>query len=99
MKIIRAAERPTKAAPAANFTGTGISNPRGIAAGFDGNMWFADSSGLIGFVGTGVVTGGVQPIRDGASDEARLLWRAASGVVGRLSQCDGQWWCCGVSER
>ena len=40
---------------------------------------------------TGVVTGGLQPIREAPSENARLLWRAEPGVIGRLSRCDGQW--------
>jgi SH3-like domain-containing protein len=40
---------------------------------------------------TGVVRGGLQPIRDAASSDGRVLWQAEEGVVGRLSHCDGQW--------
>ena len=36
-----------------NYTGTGISNPYGITAGPDGNMWFA-TPGAIGRITTGI---------------------------------------------
>lgn len=48
---------------------------------------------------TGVVVGGVQPIRDAAGEDGRLLWRAESGVVGRLSRCDGRWCRITIGER
>ncbi|WP_404712517.1 SH3 domain-containing protein [Sphingomonas sp. MMS24-J13] len=38
-----------------------------------------------------VVTGTYRPIREARDDGSRLLWQAAPGVVGRISQCDGQW--------
>ena len=40
---------------------------------------------------TGVVRGGLQPIREAGAADARVLWQAEEGVVGRLSRCDGQW--------
>ncbi|UAK23580.1 SH3 domain-containing protein [Sphingomonas nostoxanthinifaciens] len=40
---------------------------------------------------TATVTGVYRPIRDAASDGARLLWQAEPGVVGRITHCDGQW--------
>jgi len=40
---------------------------------------------------TGVVRGGLQPIREAASADARTLWQAEEGVVGRLGRCDGRW--------
>ncbi len=40
---------------------------------------------------TGVVTGGLQPIREAPGAGSRTLWQAEPGVIGRLSRCDGQW--------
>jgi SH3-like domain-containing protein len=40
---------------------------------------------------TGIVTGGVQSIRDEPSPGARLLWRVEPGVIGRVQTCDGRW--------
>ena len=48
---------------------------------------------------TGVVTGGLQPIRDTPSEGARILWQAEPGVVGRLSRCDGAWCRIQIGER
>ena len=48
---------------------------------------------------TAVVTGTTQPIRDAASDDARLLWRAEPGVVGRIGHCDGRWCRIRIGER
>jgi len=40
---------------------------------------------------TGVVVGGNRAIRERPDQSSRLLWQAASGVVGRISRCDGTW--------
>jgi SH3-like domain-containing protein len=40
---------------------------------------------------TGVVIGGTRPIRAEPSADAQLLWQAETGVVGRISKCDGRW--------
>lgn len=47
---------------------------------------------LISSTRTAVVRGG-EPVamRDRPASAGRLLWRAAPGVVGRLSQCSGGW--------
>ena len=31
------------------------------------------------------------PMRSAPSDDAKTLWRAAPGVVGRISECNGGW--------
>lgn len=41
---------------------------------------------------TAIVTAPVAPLRQAASDDARALFRAEKGVVGRLSSC-GDGWC------
>jgi SH3-like domain-containing protein len=41
---------------------------------------------------TALVTGGApQPIYAEASTSAKITWRLAPGVVGRISRCKGQW--------
>jgi SH3-like domain-containing protein len=40
---------------------------------------------------TAIVTGGVQSIYEKPSSDARLLWRAEPGVIGRIAPCDGRW--------
>ncbi|MGY2735923.1 SH3 domain-containing protein [Sphingomonas sp. UYP23] len=40
---------------------------------------------------TAVVLGTVADLRDSPRDGGRILWRAAPGVVGRLSQCSRGW--------
>jgi SH3-like domain-containing protein len=40
---------------------------------------------------TAVVSGGYRPIRSEPKDDARLLWQAEKGVVGRIAKCDGTW--------
>ncbi len=46
-----------------------------------------------------VVTGTFRPIRAARDDGSRLLWQAEPGVVGRISQCDGQWCHIQIGER
>jgi len=41
---------------------------------------------------TAIVTADIAPMRDSPSDDARALFRAQKGVVGRLSSC-GKGWC------
>ncbi len=38
-----------------------------------------------------VITGEVRPLRDKPSSDARILWRAEPGVVGKLSDCARGW--------
>lgn len=40
---------------------------------------------------TGYVKGAELPMHESASPSARVLWRAAPGVVGRVSQCARGW--------
>lgn len=40
---------------------------------------------------TGIVTGGVQSIRDKPASGAAVLWRVEPGVVLRIDSCDGRW--------
>jgi SH3-like domain-containing protein len=48
--------------------------------------------GLISSTRTAIVRAAEPvPMRDRPSTAARLLWRAAPGVVGRLSECGGGW--------
>jgi SH3-like domain-containing protein len=47
--------------------------------------------GLLSETRTGMVTGQVAELRDRASGDGRIVWRAAPGVVGRLSKCSGGW--------
>jgi SH3-like domain-containing protein len=39
----------------------------------------------------GLVTGDVRPLRESPNADARILWRAEPGVVGRLSDCARGW--------
>lgn len=40
---------------------------------------------------TAMVTGGTQPMRASPDGSAAILWRAESGVIGRLRHCSGGW--------
>lgn len=40
---------------------------------------------------TGMVKGGTAEIREDAEGRGRLLWRAASGVVGKIGDCENGW--------
>jgi SH3-like domain-containing protein len=40
---------------------------------------------------TAMVKGGVAELRDAPEADAKVLWRAESGVIGRLSRCGGNW--------
>jgi len=40
---------------------------------------------------TGMVVEGIATLRDGPSATARVLWRAAPGVVGRVNKCSSGW--------
>lgn len=40
---------------------------------------------------TAIVTGGVQPIRSAARNDANVAWRAAPGVIGALGECRDGW--------
>jgi len=40
---------------------------------------------------TGMIKGTVADLRDGPNPGAKVLWRAESGVVGRIDKCGGGW--------
>ena len=40
---------------------------------------------------TAIVTGRYRPINSEPGSNGRLLWQAETGVVGRISKCDGQY--------
>ena len=48
--------------------------------------------GLVSETRTGLVMGTIAELRDVPRFGAKILWRAAPGVVGRLSKC-GRGWC------
>lgn len=48
-------------------------------------------SGLVSETRTGLVVGQVAELRDSPRDGGRIAWRAAPGVVGRLSRCARGW--------
>jgi SH3-like domain-containing protein len=58
-----------------------------------------DSSGAQGWMHvrllsdapTAIVTAPIAPMRESASDDARALYRAERGVVGRLTSCSNGW--------
>lgn len=47
--------------------------------------------GLVSETRTALVTGAVAELRDRPDGDGRIVWRAAPGVVGRLSKCAGGW--------
>jgi streptogramin lyase len=71
--------RVTTAGVLSNFTGTGISQPRGIAEGPDGAMWFANfGNGSIGRITTaGVVSNFADP-------QIAAPWGIAAGPDGAM---------------
>ena len=46
---------------------------------------------MLSDVRTAMVMGGVTEMREAPRLEARINWRAAPGVVGRISRCTGGW--------
>lgn len=46
---------------------------------------------------TAIVTASIAPMRDAARSDARVLYRAQKGVVGRLSSCSDGW--CGFDVK
>lgn len=48
---------------------------------------------------TAIVSGGFHPIRADPSQDARMLWQAEAGVVGRITKCDGNWCRIEIGER
>lgn len=46
---------------------------------------------LLSSVRTGMVTEKIIPMRESPTESARILWRAESGVVGKISECARGW--------
>jgi SH3-like domain-containing protein len=46
---------------------------------------------LISSTRTGLVIGGVRPLRSAPDESAKLLWRVEPGVVGKISECSAGW--------
>jgi SH3-like domain-containing protein len=46
---------------------------------------------LLSDTATAIVTADLAPLRESPGDGARALFRAQKGVVGRLSDCSGEW--------
>lgn len=40
---------------------------------------------------TAIVRGGVRPMRDEPNEGGRIVWRAAPGVIGKISECADGW--------
>lgn len=47
--------------------------------------------GLLSDTRTAIVQGGIADMREQPAGSARVAWRAAPGVVGRVSRCGGDW--------
>jgi len=75
--------------------------PVKVIAVFEHGQWYKveDPSGTQGWMmsgllserRTGMIAGQVAELRDSPDSGARIVWRAAPGVVGRLSKCSGGW--------
>ncbi len=61
-----------------------IEDPDGATGWMQANLLSNDRTGL--------VIGQIRPLRDAPSADARVIWRAEPGVVGKLSEC-GRGWC------
>ena len=46
---------------------------------------------LVSDVRTGIIRGDIRPLRERPDEDARIIWRAEPGVVGRLSECARGW--------
>ncbi|MGN6376382.1 MAG: SH3 domain-containing protein [Sphingomonas sp.] len=51
--------------------------------------WFLDA--LLSSRRTAMVTGGIAAMRDTRDFDGHVSWRAAPGVIGRISDCSGGW--------
>lgn len=54
---------------------------------------------LISDTRTAIVVGDVRPMRDAPNEAARIVWRAAPGVVGKITECADGWCKFDVSGR
>jgi SH3-like domain-containing protein len=60
-----------------------IEDPDGARGWMQANLISADRAGL--------VRGEVRPLREAPNAQARIIWRAEPGVVGKLSECRRGW--------
>jgi SH3-like domain-containing protein len=60
-----------------------VEDPDGTQGWIQANLLSEDRAGL--------VRGEIRPLRDAPSAEARIIWRAEPGVVGKLSECRRGW--------
>lgn len=60
-----------------------IEDPDGIQGWMQANLISTDRTGL--------VRGEIRPLREAPDGEARIIWRAEPGVVGKLSECRRGW--------
>ena len=60
-----------------------IEDPDGIQGWMQANLISTDRAGL--------VRGEIRPLREAPDSEARIIWRAEPGVVGKLSECRRGW--------
>ena len=61
-----------------------IEDPDGVQGWMQANLLSDDRSGLIR--GTAI-----QPLREKPEPDARIVWRAEPGVVGKISECRKSW--------
>ncbi len=60
-----------------------IEDPDGTKGWMQGNLLSDDR--------TAIVRGEVRPLREGPKADARVLWRAEPGVVGKITECAKGW--------
>ena len=60
-----------------------IEDPDGIQGWMQANLISTDRTGL--------VRGEIRPLREAPDGEARIIWRAEPGVVGKLTDCRRGW--------
>lgn len=60
-----------------------IEDPDGTQGWMQANLISTERAGLI--------RGEVRPLREAPSADARIIWRAEPGVVGKLSECQRGW--------
>ena len=60
-----------------------VEDPDGIQGWMQANLISTDRAGL--------VRGEIRPLREAPNSEARIIWRAEPGVVGKLSDCRRGW--------
>ena len=60
-----------------------VEDPEGVQGWMQANLLSEDR--------TGMVRGDVRPLRAAPDSGAKIVWRAAPGVVGKLSECANGW--------